>query len=57
MCSSGKNVHRKGGTCECCCLEVCAVLIYACIPPLDTESPPSKCNSNLITYAGVTELW
>jgi hypothetical protein len=52
-----KGLHGKGGTCECRCPEVCVVPILGCAPLLGIEIRPSRCNSNLITYAGVTELW
>jgi hypothetical protein len=57
MHSDAKGLHGKGGTCECCCPEVCAVPILGCDPSPGTKICPSRCNSNLITYAGVTELW
>ena len=57
MHTDDNGLHSKGESCECTCPQVCAIPVETCVPAAELPIYPRLCQSKLLTYAGVTELW
>jgi hypothetical protein len=57
MRTDDNGLHSKGESCKCTCPQVCTIPVQTCVPTAELPIYPRLCQSKLMTYTDVTELW